>query len=67
MAEGGLHVRAFHVFVWGVAFLQLGNELVLVESLRVAVIEVEADGGVEHLLAHVQGSAEILGSLGFLG
>ena len=38
-----------------------------VETLRIAVIEVEADGGVEHLLAHVQRAAEIVGGLGFFG
>jgi len=45
--------------------LQLGHQFVAVESLRIAVIEIEADGGVEHLRAHFQCAAEFIGSLGF--
>ena len=36
------------------------------ETLGIAVIEVEADGSVEHLSAYIQGSAEFVGGLGFL-
>ena len=42
------------------------TSLSVIESLGFAVIEIEADGSVEHLGAHIQGAAEFVGGPGFL-
>jgi len=46
--------------------LQLRHQFVGIETLGIAVIKVQADGGVEHLRAYIQGAAEFVGGLGFL-